>query len=85
MLVPRLFRDGAWCKHVAALGYVLISRCAQDPFYPFKLRCFDVVSMLPRKRVAPGSSEVICLESDDDADGAGEEGSSRDHAIDLTA
>ena len=43
------FLDEAWCKHVAALGYELINRCHVNPFYPFELRAFDVVSMLPRK------------------------------------
>ena len=87
------FLDEAWCKHVAALGYELINRCHVNPFYPFELRAFDVVSMLPRKRVASGPAEVICIESDDD-DGAvqagearegGEAGSSRDNAVDLTS
>ena len=68
------FGPGAWCKHVAALGYELISRCEVDAFYPFKLRCFELSPMLPqvsRKRERPETVEVICLDSDEDEDREG--------------
>ena len=35
-------RDQAWCKHIGALAYEVITRCEADPFYPFELRGFNL-------------------------------------------
>ena len=68
-----------WCKHIAALGYELINRCEVDEFYPCTLRCchdLPACVVLPHKRVReqqpqqPHGQVVICLDSDDDADGS---------------
>ena len=37
-----------WCKHIAALAYVVIERCDADPFYPFELRGFNLYDFLKR-------------------------------------
>ena len=62
-----------WCKHVAAIAYMLIGRCEGDPFYPFTLRQLDIASIRdrPLKRIhdqpnAPNKKVIVIDKSDDE-------------------
>ena len=87
------FAPDRWCKHVAAVGYQLVTFCEVDPFYPFFLRQLDITGavlpkILPRKRAReplPAGEVIELSDSDDvgglDAEGFENAGSSREHTI----
>lgn len=70
-----------WCKHVAAVAYLLIARTGPDPSYPFFLRQLNIASVrdraLKRKRdQANTPNNQICVIIDDE-----EEDGTRDRPI----
>lgn len=56
-----------WCKHIAALGCAMVTRCESDRFLVFKLSGIQLWSLLPERSVAKrtktAQTEVVILDS----------------------
>uniref|UniRef100_A0A7S0LSQ1 SWIM-type domain-containing protein n=1 Tax=Coccolithus braarudii TaxID=221442 RepID=A0A7S0LSQ1_9EUKA len=46
---PDFSNEKGWCKHVAALGFVIVDMCDKDPFTVFKLVGLSLDDLLPKR------------------------------------
>ena len=53
-----------WCKHIAALAFVLLDKCEKDPFLLFEVRGFDVPSLLSNGPRRKRPSNVVIIDGE---------------------